>query len=157
MNSKTAPVPPGWSDWHVSNNSGYAEYNYYLNDNGTVHYYSGPGKFGVDVLNGDTYSFIKHSDGKPFAIEVSTFAPHDPYTPAPRNAKDFPGLKAPREPSFNTNNVNPPAWLGSRPPIDRGPNRRAGQGFPTARAGGRVRGQARCRHRGDAGCGTSVR
>ena len=117
MNSKTAPIPPGWSDWHVSNNSGYAEFNYYLNDNGTVNYYSGGGTFGVDVLNGDTSSFIKRSAKKPFAIEVSTFAPHSPYTPAPRNSKDFPGLKAPRQPSFNANNVNPPPWLGSRPPM----------------------------------------
>ena len=47
-------------------------------------------------------------------MEVATFAPHAPYTPAPRNANDFPGLKEPRDPSFNTNNVNPPAWLGHR-------------------------------------------
>jgi N-acetylglucosamine-6-sulfatase len=47
-------------------------------------------------------------------IEVATFAPHAPYTPAPRNANDFPGLQEPRDPSFNTNNVDPPAWLGQR-------------------------------------------
>ena len=36
MTKATAPVPPGWNDWHVGNNSGYQEYNYYLNDNGKV-------------------------------------------------------------------------------------------------------------------------
>lgn len=114
MNSKTAPVPPGWSDWHVGNNTGYAEFNFLLNDNGTPNRYSGQDKYGVDVLNSDAQSFINRAAGKPFAVEVATFAPHQPYTPAPRNANDFPGLKEPRDPSFNTNNVNPPAWLGQR-------------------------------------------
>ncbi|MDP9332749.1 MAG: sulfatase [Actinomycetota bacterium] len=114
LKPKTAPVPPGWSDWHVSNSTGYAEFNYALNDNGTFNYYKGEDKYGVDVLNSYAQSFIKHAAGKPFAIEVATFAPHAPYTPAPRNANDFPGLTEPRDASFNTNNVNPPAWLGQR-------------------------------------------
>lgn len=50
-------------------------------------------------------------------VEAATFAPHKPYTPAPRNANDFPGLTEPRDPSFDTNNVNPPAWLGQRAPL----------------------------------------
>src|SRR4051794_16271597 len=41
MNVKKAPVPPGWADWHVSNNSGYAEFNFLLNDNGTFNTYKG--------------------------------------------------------------------------------------------------------------------
>jgi N-acetylglucosamine-6-sulfatase len=114
MKPATAPIPPGWSDWHVSNNTGYLEFNYLLNDNGTVNRYKGKQKYGVDVLNSDAQSFIKRSGGNPFVVEVATFAPHAPYTPAPRNANDFPGLKEPRDPSFNTNNVNPPAWLGQR-------------------------------------------
>jgi N-acetylglucosamine-6-sulfatase len=114
MNPETAPVPPGWSDWHVSNSTGYAEFNFLLNDNGTVNSYNGPDNYGVDVLNSDAQSFINRSAGNPFAVEVATFAPHAPYTPAPRNANDFPGLTEPRDASFNTNNVNPPAWLGQR-------------------------------------------
>ena len=54
----------------------------------------GRDKYGVDVLNADAQSFIKRSAGKPFAIEVATFAPHPPYTPAPRNANDFPGSRS---------------------------------------------------------------
>ncbi len=117
LNKRTAPVPPGWSDWHVSNSTGYGEFNYFLNDNGAFHKYTGPQNYGVDVLNNDAQSFIKRSAGKPFAIEVATFAPHQPFTPAPRNANDFPGLTEPRDPSFNTDNVNPPAWLGQRKKI----------------------------------------
>jgi N-acetylglucosamine-6-sulfatase len=117
MKPRTAPVPPGWSDWHVSNSTGYAEFNFLLNDNGTFNRYRGKENYGVDVLNTDAQTFINHAAGKPFAIEVATFAPHAPYTPAPRNANDFPGLQEPRDPSFDTNNVDPPAWLGARPPL----------------------------------------
>ena len=115
--SQTFPVQPGWSDWHVANRTGYAEFNYWLNDNGTFKFHSGPDSYGVDVLNADAQAFIKRSAAQPFAVEVATFAPHAPFTPAPRNADDFPGLKEPRDPSFDTNNVNPPAWLGTRPPL----------------------------------------
>jgi N-acetylglucosamine-6-sulfatase len=117
LNHTTAPVPPGWTDWHVSNSSGYAEFNFFLNDNGVFHKYTGPNNYGVDVLNTDAQSFIRRSAGTPFAVEVATFAPHQPFTPAPRNANDFPGLTEPRDPSFNTSNLNPPAWLGQRKPL----------------------------------------
>jgi N-acetylglucosamine-6-sulfatase len=117
MNATTAPVPPGWTDWHVSNSSGYGEFNFDLNDNGTTNRYTGQNNYGVDVLNTDAQSFIKRSSGTPFALEVATFAPHQPYTPAPRNRNDFPGLTEPRDPSFGTNNTDPPAWLGQRAPL----------------------------------------
>ena len=103
MTKANAPVPPGWSDWHVSNGTGYAEFNYYLNDNGAYHFYPYAfGNYGVDVLNHDAQKFIKKNVHSPFLVEVATFAPHLPYTPAPRNAKDFPGLTEPRDPSFGT-------------------------------------------------------
>jgi N-acetylglucosamine-6-sulfatase len=117
LNPTSAPIPPGWSDWHVSNSSGYAEFNFKLNDNGTYKTYRGPENYGVDVLNSDAQAFINRSADKPFAIEVATFAPHAPYTPAPRNENDFPGLQQPRDPSFNTDNVDPPQWLGQRQPL----------------------------------------
>jgi N-acetylglucosamine-6-sulfatase len=119
MNAFSAPIPPGWTDWHVSNVTGYPEFNYLLNDNGAYTRYGGrtgacgitgtPNNYGVDVLGSKAQSFIAQSKGKPFVMEIATFAPHAPYTPAPRNACDFPGLKQPRDPSFDTNNVNPPA------------------------------------------------
>ncbi|KDA41167.1 sulfatase [Frankia sp. BMG5.23] len=113
----TGPVPRGWSDWHVSNTTGYAELNFDQNDNGVVRHYAGQDNYGVDVLNADAQAFIRRSAGKPFALEVATYAPHQPYTPAPRNADDFPGLTEPRDPSFNTNNTDAPAWLGQRAPL----------------------------------------
>jgi N-acetylglucosamine-6-sulfatase len=120
----TSPVPPGWTDWHVSNTTGYAEFNFWQNDNGTFNTYKGQDNYGVDVLNGDAQTFIKKSADKQFAIEVATFAPHAPYTPAPRNANDFPHLRAPRDPSFNTRNTDPPAWLAQHTKL--GPGKIAG-------------------------------
>ena len=84
MNSTTAPVPPGWSDWHVSNRTGYAEFDFLLNDNGTYNAYLGPDQYGVDVLGSKAASFIRQSAGTPFAMVVSTFAPT--YRPTPRRA-----------------------------------------------------------------------
>ena len=117
MTAAGAPVPPGWTDWHVSNNTGYAEYNFVLNDNGTIDHYDGPQNYGVDVINRQAQAFITASKDKPFVVEAATFAPHAPYTPAVRNENDFPGLTQPRDPSFDAQNVNPPTWLGQRPPL----------------------------------------
>jgi N-acetylglucosamine-6-sulfatase len=119
----TAPIPPGWSDWHVAGN-GYLEFSYMLNENDRFNFYGGPtggcgvtgspNNYGVDVLNARARSFINTTRRKPFVLEVATFAPHAPYIPAPRNACDFPGLTEPRDPSFNSPNINPPAWLTRR-------------------------------------------
>src|SRR5579859_1359460 len=41
MTATTAPIAPGWSDWHVAGN-GYLEFDYTLNDNGRFNFYGGP-------------------------------------------------------------------------------------------------------------------
>jgi N-acetylglucosamine-6-sulfatase len=112
-------VPPGWSEWDVGG-WGYPEFNYILNENGAVHTYgSRPQDYLTDVLAHKGVDFINSSaaEGKPFFLELSTFAPHSPYTPAPRDSGDFPGLQAPRPASFDTLPTNAPAWLASRPPL----------------------------------------
>ena len=40
MSASTAPIPPGWTDWHVSNSTGYAEFDFTQNDNGTYDTYN---------------------------------------------------------------------------------------------------------------------
>jgi N-acetylglucosamine-6-sulfatase len=100
--------------------AGYPEFNYDLNENGKlVHYAAQPQDYLTDVISGKAVNFINAAaaDKKPFAIELATFAPHAPFTPAPRDANDFPGLKAPRDPSFNKPNTNAPRWLAARRPL----------------------------------------
>jgi arylsulfatase A-like enzyme len=112
-------VPPGWSEWDVAGN-GYPEFNYDLNENHKiVHYGSRPQDYLTDVVAGKGVKFIAGSAAahKPFLLEIATFAPHAPYTPAPRDATSFPGLKAPRGPAFDTLPTNAPPWLAGRAPL----------------------------------------
>jgi arylsulfatase A-like enzyme len=106
------PVPPGWSFWAVAGN-GYPGFNYNLNQDGRpVHHGAAPADYLTDVLSGLASDFIKRPDDKPFMIEVATFAPHMPYTPAPRDAEAFAGLGAPRTPAFGAApDADAPRWL----------------------------------------------
>jgi N-acetylglucosamine-6-sulfatase len=114
VDGKGRYVPPGWSEWDVAGN-GYPEFDYNLNENGrVVHYGSRPRAYLTDVIARKGSAFVHRAAaaGKPFFLEISTFAPHSPYTSAPRHAADFPGLQAPRTPAFNEANVaDKPPWL----------------------------------------------
>ncbi len=124
-------VPPGWTEWAVAG-WGYREFNYRLNIDGTLHYFGHrPEDYLTDVIARRGVHFINRSValGKPFFLELSTFAPHTPYVPAPRDARRFPGLMAPRPPSFNVLPSDPPAWLANRPPLTRHQIRRINQAF----------------------------
>jgi arylsulfatase A-like enzyme len=112
-------VRPGWTEWDVAG-AGYSEFNYNLNENGTVkHYGKAPGDYLTTVIEGKASSFITASAeaGEPFLLEVATFAPHGPYTPAPQDEQAFPGLRAPRGPSFDKVPADAPAWLAGREPL----------------------------------------
>ncbi|MHB8235185.1 MAG: sulfatase family protein [Solirubrobacteraceae bacterium] len=112
-------VPPGWSEWDVAGN-GYPEYGYRMNSNGRVHAYGYEAHdYLTDVLARKGLSFIDRSAARrqPFMLELATFAPHAPYTPAPRDAGAFPGLQAPRTPAFNVVGHDEPAWLASFAPL----------------------------------------
>ncbi len=118
VDGKGLYIPPGWSEWDVAGN-GYPEFNYDLNENGKLVFHgSGPRAYLTDVLARRGSAFVDRASasGEPFFLELSTFAPHLPYTPAPRDAADFPGLQAPRTPAFNEADVSDkPAWLRDHP------------------------------------------
>jgi N-acetylglucosamine-6-sulfatase len=106
-------VPPGWSTWDGVG-WGYNEFDYLLNhDHRLQTYGSQPSDYATDVFAGDAVDFINRSAAaqRPFFLEVATFAPHDPYVPAPRNAADFPALQAPRTVAFDRLPTNAPRWL----------------------------------------------
>jgi N-acetylglucosamine-6-sulfatase len=112
-------VPPGWNEWDVAG-WGYNEYNYRLNQDGTIRYYGHrPQDYLTDVISGLGSRFIQHSaaTGKPFFLELASFAPHAPYTPAPQDRASFPGLTAPRPPSFDRLPTNAPLWLAVHQPL----------------------------------------
>lgn len=112
-------VRPGWSEWDVAG-GGYHQYNYDLNENGVVkHYGKAPEDYLTTVVQGKATSFITAAAeaGEPFLLEVATFSPHGPFTPAPQDEQAFPGLKAPRGPSFDQLPAEAPPWLASREPL----------------------------------------
>jgi arylsulfatase A-like enzyme len=116
-----SPIPPsevplGWNQWDVAG-WGYPEFNYPLDVNGRLeHYGHRPRAYLTDVLARLGTRFIDHAAaaGGPFFLELATFAPHSPYTPAPRDRGLFPGLHAPRPPSFDVLPTNAPRWLATR-------------------------------------------
>ena len=115
---QNAPAP-GWDVWDVAGD-GYAEFNYTLNENGHLQHYGRKAKdYMTDVLSGKATSFIGSSatSGKPFMLEVATFAPHAPFTPAPRYAHAASTVKYPRTPAYNRLPANPPAWLKGHKPL----------------------------------------
>jgi N-acetylglucosamine-6-sulfatase len=112
-------VPPGWTEWDVAGNA-YSEYNYNLNENGRLVSYGNESQdYLTDVLAHKGTRFIRETTraGHPFLLEIATFAPHAPFTPARRDVSDFPGLGVPRTPAFDAQNLNPPTWLGQRTPL----------------------------------------
>ena len=112
-------MPPGWSEWDVAGN-GYPEYGYRMNSDGHLRRYGYERKdYLTNVLAGKSLRFIDRAaaSGRPFMLEIATFAPHSPFTPAPRDANAFPGLRAPRTPAFDVVGTGEPAWLSHFAPL----------------------------------------
>ncbi|HEX7587610.1 MAG TPA: sulfatase [Anaerolineae bacterium] len=115
-------IPPGWTEWYSAvKGDPYGEFNYTLNENGkSVAYGNKPEDYGTDVYVGKTVDFIQRTAkaGKPFFVYLAPYAPHAPYTPAPRHANLFPDAKAPRTPNYNEADVSDkPAYLRDLPPL----------------------------------------
>jgi N-acetylglucosamine-6-sulfatase len=113
-------IPPGWNEWYSAvKGNPYSEYNYTLNENGKQAAYGNkPQDYGTDVYVGKTVDFIKRAskEGKPFFIYLAPYAPHAPYTPAPRHADLFPGAQAPRTPTYDEADVSgKPDYIRNRP------------------------------------------
>jgi N-acetylglucosamine-6-sulfatase len=113
------PVAPGWTAWAVAGGAGYRQFNYRLNvDGNVVAYGNEPASYLTDVLGASASRFIKESAGKPFFVEIATFAPHAPYIPAPRDADAMADLTAPRNPAYNAApDATTPKWLAALPAL----------------------------------------
>ena len=119
-------VPAGWDEWYSpSAGNPYTEYNYTLNENGalTVHGES-PSDYRTDVMRDRAVDFIRRAaatPSQPIFVYFASYAPHEPFTPAPRHASLFPDAIAPRPPSFNEADVSAkPEFIRIRPPLSPG-------------------------------------
>jgi N-acetylglucosamine-6-sulfatase len=114
------PVAPGWDEWDVAGNGGYGEFGYTLNQDGQrVRYDHGPNDYLTNVLAAKASTFIGSAAAAnhPFMLEVATFAPHAPYTPAPRYAHAAQQLSYPKTPAYDRLPANPPSWLKGHPAL----------------------------------------
>jgi arylsulfatase A-like enzyme len=107
----TSSKPPGWTMWYVGGKAGYNQFNYDLNENGTiVHYGSAPADYLQDVLRDKALSFIHGSS--PFFLMMWSYTPHGPSPAAPRHIGTFPKVQAPRTETFNEPDVSQqPEWV----------------------------------------------
>jgi N-acetylglucosamine-6-sulfatase len=120
----TDPKGSGWDQWDVAGD-GYPEFNYTLNENGKkVHYGSKAKDYLTNVLSGKASQFISSSAAKkkPFMLEVATFAPHAPYTPAPKykNFAQNRHIAYPKTKAYNRLPKHALPWLKSRPKLSKG-------------------------------------
>jgi N-acetylglucosamine-6-sulfatase len=116
---------PGWDEWFAVN-SAYRGFGYRASDDGfPVHVGYRPRNYLTSVLVRRAVRFIRaYGGGQPFFGMVSTFAPHKPAIPAPRDRGRFRHLPLPREPGYDAQNTHPPGWLGRRPPVTWAQHRR---------------------------------
>ena len=107
-------VPPGWTDWQGVGN-GYGGYGYRMARNTrVVHRGFRPRDYVTNVLRRDAVDFIASATGagQPFLLELSSFAPHTPAIPAPRDRGSFATVTAPRTASFDEADLSDkPNWL----------------------------------------------
>jgi N-acetylglucosamine-6-sulfatase len=111
--------PQGWDRWFATFSSGDAHYfDYDVNDDGTIrHFGTKDSDYKTDVISRQTNAFITDSAKHgPFFAYVAPIAPHDPSTPAPRDAHTHDGVNGPRLPSFNEADVSDkPSWIRQLP------------------------------------------
>lgn len=111
-------VPPGWSDWRVAAGGNmYGNYDYRLNENGRLHRYGNqPADYMTDVLRDRAVTFIRNNSAarRPFFLQIATFAPHGPATPALRHDSLFSELKAPRTTSYKEDDARIAARLDAQ-------------------------------------------
>jgi arylsulfatase A-like enzyme len=114
--ANTVYRPPGWDRWFAAFTSGALHYfGYDVNDQGTIaHYGTSDSDYSTDVISRQADAFIATnvSQGTPFFAYVAPLAPHDPSTPARRDAHDYDGVIGPRLSSFNEADVSDkPSWI----------------------------------------------
>lgn len=116
-------VAPGWDEWYSGQRRQYEQFDYDLNENGAiVSYGTAPEDYEQDVFKRKAVDFIQRAAAdpaetrKPFLMWMTTYSPHQPATFAPRHADAFPGVQAPRPPTFNQPDASGnPQWVQNRP------------------------------------------
>jgi N-acetylglucosamine-6-sulfatase len=112
--------PPGWNRFEafrLPSKSG-AYYDYNIGQRG-VSYGAGTQDYSTDVLGTRAVNFIWSTPRKrSLFLYFAPFAPHDPYSPAPRDIGSLKGkLPLYRPASIAASVADKPAWVRSRPQV----------------------------------------
>lgn len=111
------PPLPGWDDWYAVG-GGFRNFDYTLNENGTVVAYgSRPEDHLTDVLARKAVEVIRRTPAEqPLFLYLAPYDPHAPAEPAPRHADAFRDLPYPHGPSYDEADVSDkPAVVRSLP------------------------------------------
>lgn len=125
-------VSPGWDVWMPQSGGAYNQYNYWMADNQKLtHYGTSPRDYSTTVLSNHAARFVRQSarTDKPFMLEVATYAPHRPFTPAKQDLHKFPWLRAPRSPAYAQPVRNATSWLSGFPAMTQQEERRTNAEF----------------------------
>ena len=109
---------PGWDEW-LGSSYAYHGFGYRMSDNGrpmTAGFR--PRDYVTDVLARRAVAFIRRSARTRFFITIASYAPHSPYTPAPRHRDLFRDLPLVDGEAFDAPTTHPPRWLGRRSRLD---------------------------------------
>jgi N-acetylglucosamine-6-sulfatase len=118
-------VPPGWNEWRgvYSDQGSNTYFNYSISENGRAATRGASAEdYETDVLAAETAALIARwsAEREPFFLLVTPPAPHLPAVPAPRHARTHEGVRAPRVPSFDEQDVSDkPAWVRQAGPLRR--------------------------------------
>jgi arylsulfatase A-like enzyme len=116
----TTYVPPGWDRWFATyRQSAYLDYTA-VSDGVAEEFGSDAASYGPTVLRDQAVSFIEETDPTtPVFVYWATHIPHEPATPAARDADAFSSLESWRPPSFDESDVtDKPAYVRGLPRID---------------------------------------
>lgn len=98
-------VPPGWDSWFAFSGDLNEPDSYDVNVDGRRKTISRKHNE-TDLLRKEASTFVENRRGSPWFAVVSTHAPHGPYWPPARHADSFDGVKLPKTPSFDEDDIS---------------------------------------------------
>ena len=119
-----SPVDPCWTDYQVTVGTQiYGQYDYYLNDNGTVEWHgSAPQDYSVDLTERRAEHFIDRSaaTGQPFYVYYTPTATHAPWIASPTRRGSFSTAPVHDRPNVDeADRSDKPAWVRTLTPPSR--------------------------------------
>ena len=111
-------MPPGWDRWRAfASAAPYSNYDISLNGSAVRSYGSAPEDYSTDVIAGLGDEMIRGASPQdPLFLWVAPLAPHNPFTPAPRDVGTRAGIEPWRPPSYDEPDMrDKPAYMQALP------------------------------------------